>query len=184
MILLVKHGIDLAEIKQIKEVQCLHIKEYLKKHPDAVYTGNVAGEIPAVYTINVMFPCATQNDISIEAAKILVKNGIIAVGVGANMPTTLEAIKYFQKNGILLAPSKAANAGGVAISALEMSQNSMQCRWTFEEVDQKLDAIMTNIFANCKEMDELYNLVRNYLAGANITAFKKVAEAMMARGVF
>jgi len=181
-----KQGIDLAEIKQIKEVHRLRIKEYLKKYPHAVYTENVAGEIPAVYTIkaDVVLPCATQNDITIDAAKLLVSNGVMAIGEGANMPTTLEAIKYFQQNGVLLAPAKAANAGGVATSALEMSQNSMRYSWSFDEVNHKLNDIMTNIFATCQQMTKTYDLGINYLAGANIAAFKKVSDAMMSQGVF
>ena len=180
-----KDGIDLAEIKRIKEVERLRIKEYLKKYPNAVYTENVKGEIPAVYRIktDIALPCATQNDINLETAKLLVSNGVKAIGEGANMPTTIEGIKYFLENGILFAPAKAANAGGVATSALEMSQNSMRCPWTFEEVDEKLDRIMTNIFATCKHTAEKYNLGKNYLAGANIAAFSKVADAMIAQGI-
>ncbi|MBO7671892.1 NADP-specific glutamate dehydrogenase [bacterium] len=180
-----KDGIDLAEIKRIKEVERLRIKEYLKKYPNAVYMENVKGEIPAVYTIktDIALPCATQNDINLETAKLLVSNGVKAIGEGANMPTTIEGIKYFLENGILFAPAKAANAGGVATSALEMSQNSMRCPWTFEEVDEKLDRIMTNIFATCKHTAEKYNLGKNYLAGANIAAFSKVADAMIAQGI-
>ena len=113
----------------------------------------------------------------------MVKNGVFAVGEGANMPTDIEAINYFLKNGVLLAPAKAANAGGVATSALEMSQNSMRLSWTFEEVDKKLDGIMTNIFKACKETADEYGLGTNYVAGANIAGFKKVANAMMAQGV-
>jgi len=180
-----KDGIDLAEIKRIKEVERLRIKEYLKKYPNAVYTENVKGEIPAVYRIktDIALPCATQNDINLETAKLLVSNGVNAIGEGANMPTTIEGIKYFLENGILFAPAKAANAGGVATSALEMSQNSMRCPWTFEEVDNKLDTIMTNIFATCKNTAEKYGFGKNYLAGANIAAFNKVADAMMAQGI-
>ena len=113
----------------------------------------------------------------------MVKNGVIAVGEGANMPTDIDAINYFLKNGVLLAPAKAANAGGVATSALEMSQNSMRLSWSFDEVDKKLDGIMTNIFNACKETADEYNLGTNYVAGANIAAFKRVAGAMMAQGV-
>ena len=180
-----KFGIDLAEIKRIKEVERLRIKEYLKKHPNAVYMENVKGEIPAVYTIetDIALPCATQNDINLETAKLLVSNGVIAIGEGANMPTTIDGIKYFLENNVLFAPAKAANAGGVATSALEMSQNSMRCPWTFEEVDAKLDRIMTNIFATCKNTAEKYGLGKNYLAGANIAAFSKVADAMTAQGI-
>ncbi len=180
-----KNGIDLDEIKRIKEVERLRIKEYLKKYPQAEYMENKEGETPAVYTIkaDIALPCATQNDINQKTAEIMVKNGVIAVGEGANMPTDIDAINYFLKNNVLLAPAKAANAGGVATSALEMSQNSMRLSWTFEEVDKKLDGIMTNIFKACKETADEYGLGTNYVAGANIAAFKKVASAMMAQGV-
>ena len=180
-----KNGIDLDEIKRLKEVERLRIKEYLKKYPQAEYMENKEGETPAVYTIkaDIALPCATQNDINQKTAEIMVKNGVIAVGEGANMPTDIDAINYFLKNNVLLAPAKAANAGGVATSALEMSQNSMRLSWTFEEVDKKLDGIMTNIFKACKETADEYGLGTNYVAGANIAAFKKVASAMMAQGV-
>ena len=180
-----KLGIDLGEIKRIKEVERLRIKEYLKKYPNALYMENIKGEIPAVYTIktDIALPCATQNDINLETAKLLVSNGIMAIGEGANMPTTIDGIKYFLENNVLFAPAKAANAGGVATSALEMSQNSMRCPWTFEEVDDKLDRIMTNIFLTCKNTAEKYGLGKNYLAGANIAAFSKVADAMTAQGI-
>jgi len=179
------NGIDLAEIKRIKEVERLRIKEYQTKYPNAIYMENVAGETPKVYTIkaDVVLPCATQNDINLETAKILVANGVIAVGEGANMPTTIEAIDYLIENNVLLAPAKAANAGGVATSALEMSQNSMRYSWSFEEVDSKLNQIMTNIFAACLNTSKEYNLGINYVAAANIAGFKKVANAMMAQGV-
>ena len=178
-------GIDLEEIKRIKEVECLRIKEYLKKYPKAQYFENKEGEIPAVYTIkaDISLPCATQNDINLETAQLMVKNGVFAVGEGANMPTDIEAINYFLKNGVLLAPAKAANAGGVATSALEMCQNSMRYFWTFEEVDKKLDGIMSNIFKACKDTADEYGLGINYVAGANIAAFKKVSAAMMAQGI-
>ncbi len=180
-----KNGIDLDEVKRLKEVERLRIKEYLKKHPEAEYMENKEGETPAVYTIkaDIALPCATQNDINQKTAEIMVKNGVIAVGEGANMPTDIDAINYFLKNNVLLAPAKAANAGGVATSALEMSQNSMRLSWTFEEVDKKLDGIMTNIFNACKETADEYGLGTNYVAGANIAAFKRVAGAMMAQGV-
>ncbi len=180
-----KNGIDLDEVKRIKEVERLRIKEYLKKYPHAEYIENKEGETPAVYTIkaDISLPCATQNDINLKTAQIMVKNGIIAVGEGANMPTDIEAINYFLQNGVLLAPAKAANAGGVATSALEMCQNSMRYFWTFDEVNKKLDDIMTNIFKACKETADEYGLGINYVAGANIAAFKKVSAAMMAQGV-
>lgn len=180
-----ENGIDLAEIKRIKEVERLRIKEYLNKYPQAKYMENIKGETPMVYTIkaDIVLPCATQNDINLETAKILVQNGVLAVGEGANMPTTIEAIEYLIQNNVLLAPAKAANAGGVATSALEMSQNSMRYSWSFEEVDSKLNQIMTNIFAACKNTSDEFNLGVNYVAAANIAGFKKVANAMMAQGV-
>ncbi len=180
-----ENGIDLAEIKKIKEVERKRIKEYQVKYPNATYLENAQGETPKVYTIkaDVVLPCATQNDINLETAKILVANGVIAVGEGANMPTTIEAIDYLIENKVLLAPAKAANAGGVATSALEMSQNSMRYSWSFEEVDNKLHQIMTNIFAACQSTSVQYNLGINYVAAANIAGFKKVANAMIAQGV-
>ncbi len=178
-------GIDLDFVKELKEVKRARIKEYLTKHSNAQYLENVAGETPKIYTIKaeVVLPCATQNDINLDTAKLLVSNGVIAIGEGANMPTSIEAINYFIEQGVLLAPAKAANAGGVATSALEMSQNSMRLSWTFEEVDKKLDGIMTNIFKMCKETADEYNLGINYVAGANIAAFKKVSEAMIAQDI-
>ena len=180
-----ENGIDLATVKEIKEVKRGRIKEYLETHPSAKYTENVAGQTPAVYTIkaDLALPCATQNDINLETAKILVQNGVIAVGEGANMPCTNEAEKYMQSKGVLVAPAKAANAGGVAVSALEMSQNSMRYSWTFEEVDQKLDNIMINIFKSCEKAAKDYNYGNNYIAGANIAGFRKVAKAMRAQGI-
>lgn len=177
-------GINLDVVKEIKEVRRGRIKEYLKELPDAKYLEN-NGTMPAVYTIktDIVLPCATENDINLETAKLLVANGLIALGEGANMPTTKEAFEYFFNNGILFAPGKAANAGGVAVSALEMSQNSMRYSWTFEEVDKKLEKIMANIFAQVKNAAAEYNLGTNYLAGANIAAFRKIANAMIAQGV-
>ncbi len=180
-----ENGIDLEEIKRLKEVERLRIKEYLQKHPNAQYMENTEGQTPKVYTIKaeIVLPCATQNDINLETAKLLVENGVKAVGEGANMPTTIDAIEYLIKNGVILAPAKAANAGGVATSALEMSQNSMRLSWTFEEVDKKLDCIMTNIFKACSDTAKEYNLGIDYVAGANIAGFKKVATAMLAQGI-
>ncbi len=177
------NGINLDVIKQIKEVERGRIKEYANRVNGAVYTEN-NGKHP-IWNIkaDIALPCATQNEINLEEAKILVSNGVKVIGEGANMPTNIEAINYFLEKGILLAPAKAANAGGVATSALEMSQNSMRLSWTFEEVDKKLDAIMTNIFANCKKAAEQYNLGTNYVAGANIAAFDKVSKAMIAQGI-
>lgn len=180
-----KNGIDLDEIKRIKEVEHLRIKEYQKKYTGAEYLENTKDSTPKVYTIkaDIVLPCATQNDINLETAKILVNNGVIAVGEGANMPTEIDAIHYLQQNKVLHAPAKAANAGGVATSALEMSQNSMRYSWTFEEVDEKLDRIMTNIFKTCKDTADKYGLGTDYLSGANIAAFNKVADAMIAQGI-
>lgn len=180
-----ENGIDLDLIKEIKEVKRGRIKEYQEKYPSAQYLENIKGETPKVYTIkaDVVLPCATQNDINLETAKLLVENGVMAIGEGANMPTTIDAINYLIENNVLLAPAKAANAGGVATSALEMSQNSMRYYWSFDEVDRKLDDIMTNIFRQCKEMTDEYNLGKNYVAGANLAGFKKVAMAMLAQGV-
>ncbi len=178
-------GINLDFVKEIKEVKRGRIKEYLEYNPKAQYMENVKGEIPKVWTVkaDIALPCATQNDINLDAAKLMVKNGVVAVGEGANMPTTIDAIEYFLKNKVLLAPAKAANAGGVATSGLEMSQNSIRLSWTFEEVNQKLDAIMTNIFKACDKATKDYNMPQNYVAGANIAGFMKIAEAMEAQGV-
>ena len=180
-----ENGIDLECVKWIKEQQRARIKEYLNSHQNAQYFENIEGETPKIYTIkaDIVLPCATQNDINIDTAKLLVQNGVIAIGEGANMPTTIDAIQYFIENNVLLAPAKAANAGGVATSGLEMSQNSMREGWTFEKVDRKLDGIMTNIFEQCKSVANEYNLGNNYVAAANIAGFKKVALAMMAQGV-
>jgi len=179
------NGIDLALVKEIKEVKRGRIKEYLEKHPNAKYTENIKGQTPAVYTIkaDLILPCATQNDINLETAKLLTENGAIAVGEGANMPCTNEAEAYFLSKNVLVAPAKAANAGGVSVSALEMSQNSMRYSWTFEEVDRKLDSIMVNIFKACKDAAEEYGYDKNYIAGANIAGFLKVAKAMVAQGI-
>ncbi len=179
-----ENGINLDVVKDIKEVRRARIKEYLNVVPSAKYLENNL-DIPAVYTIkaDIVLPCATQNDINLETAKVIVKNGAIAIGEGANMPCTLEAIEYFQANNVLLAPAKAANAGGVATSALEMSQNSTRCSWTFDEVDKKLEAIMINIFTQCQNANNEYGLGVNYLAGANIAAFKKISNAMIAQGI-
>ena len=177
-------GIQLDVVKQIKEVERGRIKEYASRVPGSVYTGSKGEERP-IWKIkaDIALPCATQNEINLEDAKTLVANGVFAVGEGANMPTNLEAIEYFLSKGVLLAPAKAANAGGVATSALEMSQNSMRYSWTFEEVDAKLDNIMTNIFNACKKSADEYGLGKNYVAGANIAAFDKLSKAMIAQGI-
>ena len=175
-----ENGIDLAAVKQIKEVERKRIKEYLTYHPNAVYTEGCKGiwSIPC----DIALPCATQNEIDKESAELLVKNGCFAVSEGANMPSTPEAIEIYLSNGILYGPAKAANAGGVATSGLEMSQNSARLSWTFEEVDAKLQGIMKSIFKSCDEAAREYGLEGNYMAGANIAGFLKVAEAMKAQG--
>ena len=179
-----KNGIDLNIIKEIKEVKRGRIKEYLNYHPDAEYLETINGK-GKIFTLkaDIALPCATQNEIDEELAKIMIANGIVAVGEGANMPSSIEAINYFLANKVLFAPAKAANAGGVATSALEMSQNSMRYYWTFEEVDNKLENIMKNIFKQCKEAAEAYNVPGNYVAGANLAAFRKISKAMRAQGV-
>ena len=175
------NGIDLAEVKAIKEVRRGRIKEYVATHPQAEYHEGCSG----VWSVkgDIALPCATQNEIDLEAAKILVANGVKAVGEGANMPSTLEAIAHFQGNQVLFAPAKAANAGGVAVSALEMSQNSLRYRWTFEEVDAKLKDIMKNIFEDAKSTAEEYGCPGDLVAGSNIVSFVKVADIMLANGL-
>lgn len=179
-----KNGIDLDLIKQIKEVERGRIKEYLRKHSDAEYVEKTSEDSP-IWNIkaDIALPCATQNEVTLNSAKKLVGNGVIAIGEGANMPCTLEATNYFLEQGVLVAPAKAANAGGVATSAIEMSQNSMRYYYTFEEVESKLENIMVNIFKSCKEASEKYGCSGNYVAGANIAAFQKLAKAMKAQGV-
>lgn len=176
-----KNGIDLAAVKQIKEVERKRIKEYLNYHPEAEYYEGCKG----VWTVpcDIALPCATQNELDGESAKALVANGCYAVAEGANMPSTPEAVEYFQANGVLFGPAKAANAGGVATSALEMSQNSMRYSWSFEEVDAKLKGIMEDIYAKSSEAAKNYGHEGNYVMGANIAGFLKVAEAMMAHGI-
>jgi len=173
-------GIDLACVKQLKEVERKRIKEYTNTHPNATYTEGCSG----IWTIpcDIALPCATQNEINKESAEALVKNGCFAVAEGANMPSTPEAIEVYLKNSILYGPAKAANAGGVATSGLEMSQNSIRYSWTFEEVDEKLHNIMKDIFKACDEKSKEYGMPGNYMAGANIAGFLKVAEAMKAQG--
>ncbi len=174
-------GIDLATVKRIKEVERGRISEYLKVRPNAEYHPGCSG----IWTIpcDIALPCATQNEIDENSARILVKNGCKVVAEGANMPTTLEGTKVFLENGVMFGPAKAANAGGVATSALEMSQNSMRLAWTFEEVDAKLKTIMVNIFRNASKAAEDYGQKDNLVAGANIAGFIKVAEAMKAQGM-
>ena len=176
-----KNGIDLAVVKQIKEVERGRIKEYAVRVKGAEYHEGCKG----VWTVkcDVALPCATQNELDEEAAKILVKNGVKLVGEGANMPTTLQGTEVFQKNGVVFLPGKAANAGGVATSALEMAQSSGRLFWSFEEVDAKLKGIMANIFKNIDAAAKKYGHEGDYVVGANIAGFEKVAEAMMAQGV-
>ena len=173
-------GIDVALLKDIKEVKRLRMSDYAAERPSAEYH-----EGKGVWTIeaDVALPCATQNEVDIEDAKNIVSNNYIALSEGANMPTTLEATKYLQDNGVLFGPAKAANAGGVAVSALEMSQNSERLHWTFEEVDNKLANIMKNIFKQIQDSCAKYEQGNDYVAGANIAGFEKVAEAMQGQGI-
>ena len=173
-------GVRLEVIKQLKEVERKRIREYVQAVPTATYTEGCSG----IWTIpcQIALPCATQNEINEKSAKALIANGVEAVGEGANMPSTLEATAAFQRAGVLFAPAKAANAGGVAVSALEMSQNSMRMSWSFEEVDAKLKDIMENIFRKVDEAAKEYATPGDYVAGANIAGFLKVADAMMAQG--
>lgn len=174
-------GIDLDVIKTIKEVKRERISTYINYKPNAKYVEGCKGiwNIKCDYAL----PCATQNEIDLESAKILVANGVLAVGEGANMPCSIDAAEYFQKSGVLFAPAKAANAGGVACSALEMAQSSMRTYWSFEEVDSRLKHIMVNIFHNIKDAAMRYGLDGDYIAGANIAGFEKVASSMIIQGV-
>ena len=173
-------GIDLEALKEIKEVKRARLTEYTNYRPNAEYH-----EGKGVWTAkcDIALPCATQNELDLEDAKALVANGCFAVAEGANMPTTLEATKYLQENGIIFAPGKAANAGGVATSGLEMSQNSERLSWSFEEVDEKLQGIMVNICHNMVDAAKKYGFEGNYVVGANAAGFEKVADAMIAQGV-
>ena len=176
-----ENGIDLDTVKRIKEVQRGRIREYVDAHPSATYTKGWQG----IWTVpcDVALPSATQNEIDEAAAKTLVSGGCIAVGEGANMPSTPEAIKVFQETDVAFGPAKAANAGGVATSALEMTQNSMRLAWSFEEVDRKLHGIMNAIYDQCVQASDAYATAGDLVAGANIAGFLKVADAMMAQGV-
>ena len=173
-------GVDLAAIKEIKEVQRGRLTEYKKYRPNSEYH-----EGRGVWTVKVdiALPCATQNELLLDDAKALVANGVTAVAEGANMPTTLEATHYLQENGVIFAPGKASNAGGVATSALEMSQNSERLSWSFEEVDAKLKTIMVNICHNAAAAAKKYGAEGNYVVGANIAGFEKVVDAMTAQGI-
>ncbi len=175
------NGINLDVMKQIKEVERARISEYAARVEGATFTPGCKG----IWTVpcDIALPCATQNELDEESAKALVANGVVAVAEGANMPSTPEAIAVFQQNGILFGPAKAANAGGVATSALEMSQNSMRYSWSFEEVDNKLHGIMIGIFHNAYKAAEKYGMEGNLVAGANIAGFEKVAQSMIAQGV-
>ncbi|MBQ8597226.1 MAG: NADP-specific glutamate dehydrogenase, partial [Lachnospiraceae bacterium] len=174
-------GIDLALLQEVKEVKRARLTEYAAARPSAEYHDKASeGTNQWTVKVDIALPCATQNELNLEDAKTLVANGVIAVAEGANMPTTMEATEYLQENGILFAPGKASNAGGVATSALEMSQNSERLSWTFDEVDSKLQTIMVNIFHNLDDAAKKYGMEGNYVAGANIAGFLKVAEAMTA----
>ncbi|MCL2010513.1 MAG: NADP-specific glutamate dehydrogenase [Synergistaceae bacterium] len=175
-----KEGVDLDAIKEIKEVRRERLKTYPKYRPEAEYRDGKG--IWGIKT-DIALPCATQNELDLENAKELVKNGVIAVCEGANMPTTLEATEYFLENKVLFGPGKAANAGGVATSALEMSQNSMRMSWTFEDVDNRLKTIMKGIYHNCADTAAEYGYPGNFVVGANVAGFLKVADAMLAQGI-
>ena len=173
-------GIDVAALKEIKEVRRARLTEYKNYRPNSEYhEGKGVWSVKA----DIALPCATQNELGLEDAKMLVSNGTIAVCEGANMPTTMDATIYLQQNGVLFAPGKAANAGGVATSALEMSQNSERVSWSFEKVDSKLKDIMVNITHNIDDAAKEYNMAGNYVAGANIAGFNKVVNAMISQGV-
>lgn len=174
-------GLNLETVKRIKEVEKKRISTYVNDHPEAVYVESCNG----IWTVpcDIALPCATQNEIDQAAAELLVSNGVKAIGEGANMPSTLEAVEIFLENNILFAPAKAANAGGVSVSALEMAQNSTRLSWTFEEVDSKLHVIMKSIYQNSKKAAQEYNAPGNLVVGANIAGFIKVADAMIEQGV-
>ncbi len=179
-------GIDVALLKQIKEVERGSLEEYAKRRSSAKFSAEKAAESAnGVWSVKVdiALPCARQNELNLYDAKQLVANGVFCVAEGANMPTTEEATKYFQDNKVLFAPGKASNAGGVATSALEMSQNSERLSWTFEEVDAKLKQIMIDIFHKADDAAKKYGCEGNYVAGANIAGFEKVVEAMIAQGI-
>ncbi|GAB1804625.1 NADP-specific glutamate dehydrogenase [Priestia megaterium] len=176
-----KNGLNLETIKRIKEIEKKRISTYVADHPEAIYVESCNG----IWTVpcDIALPCATQNEIDQNSAELLVSNGVKAIGEGANMPSTLEAVEIFLENNILFAPAKAANAGGVSVSALEMAQNSTRLSWTFEEVDSKLHAIMKSIYQNSKKAAQEYNAPGNLVVGANIAGFIKVADAMIEQGV-
>lgn len=173
-------GIDVDALREIKEVNRARLTEYKKYRPNSEYH---EGRGVWSVKVDIALPCATQNELHLEDAKMLVENGCFIVAEGANMPTTLEATEYLQEHGVLFAPGKAANAGGVATSALEMSQNSERLSWTFDEVDEKLKKIMVNICHNMADAAERYGAAGNYVVGANIAGFEKVVDAMTAQGI-
>ena len=173
-------GIDLNAVREIKEGRRGRMSEYRAYRPNSVYhEGRGVWSTPC----DIALPCATQNELDLDSAKELVKNGVFAVAEGANMPTSSEATQYFQGHGVLFAPGKASNAGGVAVSALEMSQDSMRLFWTFEETDGRLKQIMTGIFEHSADAAKRFGLPKNYVAGANIAGFLKIADAMLAQGI-
>ena len=176
-----KNGIDLPLMKRLKEVERKRISAYVETHPEAEYHAGCSGvwQIPC----GIALPCATQNELDLDSAKALIANGCFAVAEGANMPCTPDAVDAFQAAGLLFAPAKAANAGGVATSALEMSQNSMRFYWTFEEVDDHLRKIMTDLYHNAAQAAERFGMAGNLVAGANIAGFLKVADSMLAYGL-
>ncbi len=177
-------GIDVELLKEIKEVKRERLTEYAVRRSGAQYHDKASeGANQWSVKVDVALPCATQNELDLADAKTLVANDVFAVAEGANMPTTLDAIEYLQQNGVLFCPGKASNAGGVATSALEMSQNSERLSWTFEEVDRKLQSIMVNIFHNLDAAAKEYGMEGNYVAGTNIAGFLKVADAMNAQGI-
>ncbi len=176
-------GIDVALLKEVKEVKRARLTEYAAARPGAQYHECAEGSNVWTVKCDIALPCATQNELHLKDAQTLVANGCFAVAEGANMPTTMEATEYLQKNGVLFCPGKASNAGGVATSALEMSQNSERLSWTFEEVDSRLQGIMVNIFHSLDEAAKKFGCEGNYVTGANIAGFLKVAEAMTAQGV-
>ncbi|MBQ3037481.1 MAG: NADP-specific glutamate dehydrogenase, partial [Lachnospiraceae bacterium] len=177
-------GIDIDLLKEVKEVKRARLTEYAAARPSAQYHDKKAeGTNQWTVKVDIALPCATQNELLLEDAKNLVANGVKVVAEGANMPTSIEATEYLQANGVIFAPGKAANAGGVATSALEMSQNSERLSWTFEEVDEKLQGIMVNIFRNLDAAAKQYGMEGNYVAGANIAGFLKVVDAMTAQGI-
>lgn len=176
-----KNGIDLDCVKQLKEIENKRIQDYLKVHPEARYYEDCS----EIWTVpcDIVLPCATQNELDEKSANLLTKNGVTAVGEGANMPCTNEALTVFQDHGILFAPAKAANAGGVAVSAMEMSQNSMRLRWTAEEVDERLKVVMRSIYESCIDAADRFGKPGNLIMGANVAGFLKVADAMASHGL-